>query len=403
VRDRDLVLSTVANITKTIVGAGVLALPLAVQEGGVGLGLGCLCATGAVSLCGFLAIGYSCSATGARTYREAWERTVGWRPEVVDLMLFWETIICCIGYMILMLDYMSVGLREGFGFEPGAELRNQLAVLVTGVFLIPLCLQPTFRSLRHTSMFGNAAIGFTIGFVILESAMDGLPEAGAFAGVLGESRRGVLQATSVMTSAYISHYSAPVLLSELRQHSSPWRGFCLASAASFGLVVLLYAAFAIAGFARFAPEVKGNVLLNYGNTPCTMISWICMAFTMIVTFPLQFKIARDAVTPAMGFSLPAEGVSPCWGWKRMVVLMVGTTAAVGAVLSDISEVLAFRGALLGCPISFTLPGLMLLSLPAEARRTDDRASCRRVVAKVLIAFGVCSSLLGLSVCFGVAD
>merc|ERR1719382_1477808 len=123
---------------------------------------------------------------------------------------------------------------------------------------------------------------------------------------------------------------------------------------------------------------------------------------MIVTFPLQFKIARDVLALALGCRLPSEGTPPCRAWKRMVVLMVVTTAAAGTMLSDISEVLAFRGALLGCPISFTLPGLMLLSLPdgGTGAARGQRAGCRRGVARALVAFGVCSSLLGLSVCCG---
>jgi len=214
-RDRDLVLSTTVNITKTIVGAGVLALPFAVQQGGVGVGFGCLLGTGALSLCGFLAIGYCCASTGARTYGEVWTRTAGWRPQVVDLMLFWETILCCIGYVILTLDYLSVGLQGVLGVEADAALRARLALLVTGLCLIPLCLQPTFYSLRFTSLFGNLATLFAIGYVILEAAVvEGRHEAVQLTGLLGESRRGVLQATSVMTSAYISHYSAPVLLAE---------------------------------------------------------------------------------------------------------------------------------------------------------------------------------------------
>lgn len=394
--DHYLVFVAIVSITKTIVGAGVLALPSALQEGGVGLGFGCLAATGVLSLGGFLAIGFVCHVTGARTFREAWQRTVGWRTETVDAMLFWETIICCVGYMLLILDYLSVGLRGAFGVSADG-LRAKIAVMVTALCLIPLCLKPSFHSLRHTSLFGNVAILFTIGYVILESSLaEARPDAEELYGLLRQSRKGVLQATSLMTSAYICHYSAPVYLAEIQQHSAPWKGFCLAAAASFGLVALLYGAFAIAGFRRFAPAVQGNVLLNYDSNPFIMTSWICMGITLIVTFPLQFKIARDTVVSFLGMPASKDEASSV-AWKLLVVVMVAATAAIGTTLSDISQVLAFRGALLGCPISFTMPGVMLVHLPATHSDADCR---RRVAARVLIAFGIGSSVLGLSVTLG---
>lgn len=357
--------------------------------------------TGCVSLLGFLSTGYACHLTGAKTYREAWERTVGASSAgVVDTMIVFECGICCVGYIILILDYLCIGIQ---GLVAVSVPRHTLAAIVTVFFLTPLCLQPNFRSLRFSSLFGNFAILYTILFVIIECISWG--EYGTSlksATFLGPDMNGIINSICVMTSAYIAHYSAPGLFAELSAHPVPWTAFCRSSVAAFGLNVLCYVAFAVAGFSRFGPAVLGNILLNYESGCFVMLAWVSMAICLILTFPLQHKLVRDTIASALQLA-PVQKFRVrelrrnAWSLLSVAVLLV--TVVPGVIFTDVSKVLSFRGALLGCPISFILPAIMLLHAPTSTRttRTGGEISLRLLnfSSCLLLVFGVAASALGI--------
>lgn len=400
-KESDAVVGVMLNLTKTIVGAGILCLPFALQEGGAGLGIVSLAATGVLSLAGFLAIGKACDATGAQSYREAWHRTVGTSPMIVDIMILLECVITCVGYVILILDYLGTGLQGLAGLPVTQAVRVRLAALVSVICLIPLCLRPSLDGLKVSSLLGNLAMLYTVAYVILECiAWDEHSSFLEDATFLSTEREGVFRSTCVMTSAYIAHYSAPELLKELStKHPKPWNGFRRAAMASFGASIVAYWLFAVAGYERFGPSVLGNILLNYESTICVLLAWVSMAATLVFGFPLVFKPARDTVAEVLALNPPAESASEgkpvaraplSCPWGLMTALVVLATVVAGVYFRDISRVLSFRGALLGCPISFILPGVMLLHCP---RNTVGLATA--VHAWLLILFGLLAGSLGL--------
>eukprot|EP00931_Biecheleriopsis_adriatica_P049424 TRINITY_DN28591_c0_g1_i1.p1 TRINITY_DN28591_c0_g1~~TRINITY_DN28591_c0_g1_i1.p1 ORF type:complete len:451 (-),score=79.07 TRINITY_DN28591_c0_g1_i1:19-1224(-) len=396
----------VMNLTKNIIGAGVLCLPFAIQEAGLGLGLITLICMAVFSLAGFLAIGYVCHATGAQSYREAWQRTVCIFPAVVDTMIFLECVITAVGYTLLALDYSCTGLCGLFGLEAGPYLRPQIAATVSILVLVPLCLKPDLESLKATSQLGNCILLYTILYVIIEFKFsDDEPSASLSQQQLyaffGPKRDGIFRAIVMMTSAYIAHYNAPNFMADLSSHAMPWKSFSISALASFLIALFSYSAFAAAGFLRFGPsKVLGNILLNYEgdhNGMAVMTAWLGMAVMLLLTFPITFKPARDTVTRAVNISSP-EGtahVAPTQSWCAVTVVGVFLTVFLGTTLQDISIILAFRGALLGCPISFVIPGLMLWHCPG------GRAACtwQKAIAVVLVVFGCAAGFMGLlSIC-----
>jgi len=385
-----------ANLTKNIVGAGILGLPFAMQDGGLGLGLINLTFFGGLSLVGFLAIGHTCHATGARTYREAWERTVGVFPAIVDVAVLLECLITGVGYTILALDYTSTGLRGLFGYEGGPHLRAKLAATMTALVLVPLCLRPNLDSLKVTSQVGNFIMLYTILYVILDFGFgeEGGPaaEVASFSG----DREGVFRSIVVMTSAYIAHYSAPNFMADLSESSTrPLASFSASALVAFTASLVAYCAFAAAGYLRFGPTgVLGNILLNYEAGHRIMVGWLSMAPMLLLTFPIAFKPARDTVAKALRLREPRGGEAcAATAWSAATGLLVVLTVIAGVVFEDISMVLAFRGALLGCPISFVMPGLMLWNCPAGGSVKDP--ALLKPIAATLIAVGVLAGLLGL--------
>lgn len=171
-----------------------------------------------------------------------------------------------------------------------------------------------------------------------------------------------------------------------------------------------------------------------------MLCWLLMAMSFVVSYPLCFRSARDTATDIMGLPTPGGGGGhghhgahappkprlarrrPSRSdskdevmfnelvrsrskdsepppepleqpeqrglrWVLAVSAMVVAINAIGIWVDDLGFLLAFRGALLGCPLCFILPGIVLLRL----------AHCPgywRARAKALVAFGVVGGLLG---------
>ncbi|CAK0899369.1 unnamed protein product, partial [Prorocentrum cordatum] len=275
--------------------------------GGLGLGLVSLVATGFLALLGFLAIGYACRHTGARTYREACVRSAGVHPLLVDVMVVLECIITNVGYTLLILDYANIGLNGLFGLPVNRLSRTLLAVLITASAILPLSLKENLYSLRFSSLLGVFAVGYALVFVIADSAtqescwdfFDG-------ASFVGSEREGIFRAVSIMTSALSFHYNAPTIWAELSDHPSQWNAFVTASILSFSICTVIYVAFSIAGLACFGSTVQGNVLMGYQPGVLVLLAWIAQSVNLTVCFPLVFKPARDTLMQSVGFPPPSS-------------------------------------------------------------------------------------------------
>ena len=94
------------NLVKGIVGAGVLSLPAGIAAFGDAPGavipaVALIIAIGMVSAYGFSLIGRVCSLTGARSYREAWEKSVGPSTSVLPAATCtFKTFVAILSYSV---------------------------------------------------------------------------------------------------------------------------------------------------------------------------------------------------------------------------------------------------------------------------------------------------------------
>ncbi len=148
----------VFNLVKAIVGVGVLSLPAGVAAFGsapsafipAGILIGVI---GILSAYGFALIGRVCAYTGAKSYREAWSKTVGdgssWIPAWSTTC---KTFLACLAYSMVLADTFSSLLETE---------RNGTLVAVTALILLPLCLMKNLKSLAPFSLIGVMGMAYT--------------------------------------------------------------------------------------------------------------------------------------------------------------------------------------------------------------------------------------------------
>ena len=148
----------VFNLVKGIVGVGVLSLPAGVAAFGSApsafIPAGILIAViGVLSGYGFALIGKVCAYTGAKSYREAWSKTVGegtsWIPAWSVTL---KTFMACLAFSMVLADTFSSLLET---------TRNPTLLVVTGLVLLPLCLLKNLKSLAPFSLLGVMGMAYT--------------------------------------------------------------------------------------------------------------------------------------------------------------------------------------------------------------------------------------------------
>ena len=144
----------VFNLVKGIVGVGVLSLPAGIAAFGSAPSalipaLLLISIIGLFSAYGFALIGKVCAYTGARSYREAWESSVGpttaWIPAWSATL---KTLLACLAYSMVLGDTFTVLLPVS------SEDRNKVLVGVTTFILLPLCWMKDLKSLAPFSLLG---------------------------------------------------------------------------------------------------------------------------------------------------------------------------------------------------------------------------------------------------------
>lgn len=146
------------NLVKAIVGVGVLSLPAGVATFGDAPSAFIPAAIlitviGILSAYGFALIGKVCAYTGAKSYRDAWSKTVGegtsWIPAWSTTC---KTFLACLAFSMVLADTFS----SLFSSE-----RTFTLLGVTTVILLPLCLMKDLKSLAPFSLMGIMGMAYT--------------------------------------------------------------------------------------------------------------------------------------------------------------------------------------------------------------------------------------------------
>lgn len=107
---------------------------------------------GGLSAYGFSLIGRCCSYTGAKSYREAWSKSVAegssWLPA---LSCTFKTSAAVLAYSMILAD-TSTSLLATAGYAVG---RTPALLAVTSGILLPLCWMKNLSSLAPFSLLGS--------------------------------------------------------------------------------------------------------------------------------------------------------------------------------------------------------------------------------------------------------
>lgn len=379
-------ISSVINLLNTIVGAGILAMPLALSR--MGIIFGSIIILWAGLTAGFgLYLQSKCSRyldRGAASFFALSQITYPNAAVIFDAAIAIKCFGVGVSYLIIIGDLMP-GVVLGFNEDAGGVgFLVDRHFWVTGFMLIviPLSFLRRLDSLKYTSVVALISIAYLVILVVAHFIKgDTKQERGNIRVVQPESAVAVLSSFPVIVFAYTCHQNMFSILNEI-SNNSHFRTTAVV-VTSIGAAAFLYILVGVTGYLSFGNAVGGNVVAMYSPSISSTIGKAAIVILVMFSYPLQVHPCRASVDAVLKWRPRRTADSANNSPSRSVLLQppskpstkpkgddMGetrfaaiTTAIiilsyiVAMTVSSLEKVLAYVGSTGSTSISFILPGL----------------------------------------------
>ena len=407
----------VMNLSNTIVGAGLMALPKVVEKLGIVTGVLALIL---VLLCAFKTLGYilkESTRVGSTSFTVVVRERLG--PKMA-LVLDASIIINNIGLLIIYLRIISdvlIGNNEYKGIitdflKDGILTKAEFSVgMIALLVLLPLCSLERMDSLAAASTSGlSLAIVFccvTIAMSVIEIVKNGLGDVSwglnpqYFGGNFLQDMNSLLSVFPVIFTALVCHYNLLHIKDDLPPRYYNKMPMIVKKAGT--LCITLYILVACFGYILFKKDVQADVLLNFncqsldsvvGPKGCVVVGVMVRsmyAITLLMTFPLIHFALREAV---MSLLFSPEKRTWVVRWVSTCINLL-TAFAVAMNVPNIWTPLQITGAVAAGIIGFIIPSMLHLNAPRQERTFGSQS-----IAALFISLGI---LVGIDTVWMIAS
>ncbi|KAL8952059.1 MAG: hypothetical protein Q9222_002011 [Ikaeria aurantiellina] len=379
-------ISSVVNLLNTIVGAGVLAMPLALSRMGIVLGIFIILWAGVTAGFG-LYLQTRCARyleRGSASFFALSQITYPNAAVIFDAAIAIKCFGVGVSYLIIIGDLMP-GVVQGFSENAaGVAFLVDRHFWVTGFMLIviPLSFLRRLDSLKYTSVIALISIGYLVILVVAHFIKgDTTQDRGPVRVVRWESVVATLSSFPVIVFAYTCHQNMFSILNEIGNNSH----FRTTSVviASIGIAAFIYILVAITGYLSFGNAVSGNIVSIYAPSISSTIGKAAIVILVMFSYPLQVHPCRASIDAVLKWRPIKRSETPQSSPARHTSLLTGaksgsqargdgmgetrfaaiTTAIIvlsyimAMTVSSLEKVLAYVGSTGSTSISFILPGL----------------------------------------------
>lgn len=367
-------LNALMNTLNSILGAGLIAIPLSFSY--VGLIGVCIILPLTVLVMDFTMrlIVKNLKISQSKTYQQSVEYTMGNIGKFI--ILFGNGMFAvggCISFLIIIgdtLPHVLVALMPRF--EAFLKSRS-FTILFCGWFIcFPLALHKDIGKLGGFSMMAC----ITMGFIVLSVIIKGPFLSGEYKAVginlsfkqYGFNFRKIVKGMSIINFAMICHHNTAMIFQSLRNKANFSRLIHLSTIIS-GIVIFIIG---IAGFLTFQDKLKSNILNNFPEDDLLInISRALFAFNMITTYPLETFVLREVIRDLINFN-KSEVIELSdelhFGITFTIVLLSTITATQ---VENLGTVLELVGSYAGSLMAFILPPLVNILLNPERTNKDN--------------------------------
>ncbi|KAJ0006723.1 hypothetical protein Pint_30210 [Pistacia integerrima] len=397
----------VFNLTTTIIGAGMMALPATMKVLGLTLGFLLIIFIGILSEISVeLLVRYSvfCKAS---SYGEVVQYALG-RPARVlsEICIIINTGGVLVVYLIILGDVMSGSPHHTGVFDQWLgngmwDHRKLLVLIVVVVFLAPLCVLDRIESLSLTSAASVAlavvfvVVCFVVAFIkLVEGKIEPprmSPELGSKTAILD-----LLVVIPIMTNAYVCHFNVQPIYNELEGRSP--QKMNRVGRITIILCIVVYLSTATSGYLLFGKGTESDVLTNFDkdlgirfSSALNYIVRIGYILHLILVFPVIHFSLRQTVD-----ALVFVGSAPLIeSKKRSLTLTVVLLVCIyfgSTTIPNIWTAFKFTGATTALTLGFIFPSLVALRL---SRQGEGLSVMERFVSWLMLVLAIVVSIIGV--------
>jgi len=271
------------NLINSIAGAAIVAIPHAIQQCGLFLGLFLLIFL-AYSMHHIITALMDCALrAGELNLEDLTGRYFGPRGRTVTLVvMLLYTLGSMVACMVVVGDTLPPAISDLFGYYR-VRTKDEIVIIVAVLVVLPLSLVRDVSSLAFASGMAFIAIFVLVLGVLTQGPAESHAQGLTFtASEITIVNRHLFRGIGVLSFHYVCQHPC---LEDVKQ----------VSRLSMGAVLFLSLVLGLGGYLIFGDTIDGNVLNNY-STKATAISLarMCMAINMIFTYPMELFVARHA-------------------------------------------------------------------------------------------------------------
>nr|XP_043618431.1 amino acid transporter AVT6E-like [Erigeron canadensis] len=396
----------VFNLTTTVIGAGIMALPATMKVSGLVFGVMLIFFMGILSEISIeLLVRFSVQCK-ALSYGEIVEEALG-RPARIlsEICIVVNNAGVLVVYLIIIGDVMSgsvdhIGVLDqwlGNGFW---DHRKVVILIVVILFLAPICVLDRIDSLSITSAASVAlavvfvVVAFVVAFIkLVRGEIEPprmTPDFGSKKAVLD-----LLVVIPIMSNAFVCHFNLQPIYNEL-QGRSPVKMNKVGRITTV-VCVLVYCSTAISGYLLFGNETESDVLTNFdkplGMEFSPILNYIVRVgyvLHLVLVFPvIHFSLRQTLDAFAFKESTPLhESRKRCliWTFTLLALIYLGST-----MIPSIWTAFKLTGATTAVSLGYTFPALVALKLGSQYGLT----SRERLLAWLMLCLAILVSVVGV--------
>eukprot|EP01134_Creolimax_fragrantissima_P003725 CFRG3725T1 len=402
---------TTMNMTNTIIGSGILALPFSTRQVGWIIALVLMAVGASFTWFGLHLLSKVADHIGGRqsSFGAASKLTYPWLVLVADLLVFFTMWAVCVVYMTIAGGLYPDVFRQLIknGNEDSIYYQYWFWLLISWFIAGSLSMLKSLWFLAYTSLAAVVCVLWTTFVVFAYSVGIFDPCEGATEVCRGETYVAIWDFVAIMQAFpvfVLAFCCGPVMFNiynAMGNQSSKRMG--IAALVTMMLTTVLYIIISFCGYFTFGDKVSSNVLMSYPISTVASIARLGTAFVVTVSYPLLMHAARDSLIHAIGTII-------CYtGREETGIAFADTTTTTGniafycfaTVLNlltltfayfdiDINFLLSVTGAIGNVNLSFTIPAMLYFKMFEHEGRTLTRTLC-----VPFIIFGIVTTVVSL--------
>eukprot|EP00759_Apiculatamorpha_spiralis_P017591 PhF_6_TR23766/c0_g1_i3/m.33230 len=391
-------LSVALNILCTMIGGGILSIPLAFSRASIVYGLASVALSCVLSITSVWYIITACDAHNIFSFRQlivhAFPNT---SPSLVgvglETIIFLTTTSALIIYCRVISDALPPVVTSIVGRNELWSNRTFWIAICAVVFSAMSTLR-TLHELRVVSFFGFSAILFVCVVVVIHFGEDGAAPASEI--TVASLRPDILPGFSTIIGAYLFHMNVPPLYSELSHRTV--RKMMVGTNAACLMALALYSSVGLMGYITFgdasirSSHCGGNVLNNYSDHDVMANTGrSVLVLHLMCVFPIYVVVARRSLFIIVTGETEEVQFKKRFGFGLLTVMLVVVSANF---VPGIGYISSLTGALFGTTVGVTVPSLLWLRLVGKDRKNSDWT---KVAAIVVFLFGLLETVSSVMV------